>query len=184
LTAEQAARFLDGVLTRTERTEAQSHLATCRECRVEIAALSRMAPRRPSAWLWRAGLGAGAAAAALLLFVRTESAPPPEPSSHRDPVPVAASIEAISPSGPAGPPSALVWSRVGAADRYRATVFDAEGSIVFRSETTDSAVALPDSLRFALGRSYFWKVEGDTGWDRWVSSPLTEFSVEANPPGR
>jgi anti-sigma factor RsiW len=186
LTPEQTARYLDGVLTRSERGEAQSHLAACRECRMEVAALSRIAPRRPSAWLRRVGVGAGeAAAAALLLFVRTGSVPPPEPSSHRDPAPGAASpIQPVSPLGAAGPPTALVWSRVGAADQYRVTVFDAEGSILFRAATADSAVALPDSVRFAPGRSYFWKVEGDTGWDRWVSSPLTEFSVEAEPPGR
>jgi hypothetical protein len=36
---------------------------------------------------------------------------------------------------------------------------------------------VPDSVTLLPGQAYYWKVEADTGWDRWVSSRLVEFSV-------
>jgi hypothetical protein len=71
----------------------------------------------------------------------------------------------------------LAWSSLDQAKRYRVLVFDAEGTILYRAEADDSVLPLPDSLRLSPGQPYFWKVEADTGWDRWVSSRLVEFSV-------
>jgi hypothetical protein len=83
-----------------------------------------------------------------------------------------------APVGTVSGPIVLAWVPLDRAERYRGTVFDAEGSILFRAETRDSVLPLPDSLTPAVGRSYFWKVEADLGWDQWVSSGLVEFRLD------
>ena len=71
----------------------------------------------------------------------------------------------------------LRWSAVPGADRYHVTLFDAGGRLVYEAQLADTAATLPDSVRLVAGQSYLWSVEARIGWDRWSSSPLTEFSV-------
>ncbi len=61
------------------------------------------------------------------------------------------------------------------ADRYRVTLFDASANLLFDVQTTDTSATLPDSLHIVPGRSYLWKVEARTAWDRWAASELIEF---------
>lgn len=185
-TPEQVARYLDGAATPAERKVTRGHLASCPECREEVAALSRLVPPRSGIRGLRAGLAAAlAAAAALVLVLRPGAVPPPERSLHRDPAATAApSIQAVAPIGVAGRFDTFVWTPLPGVARYRVTVFDAEGAILYRAATRDSAIPLPETLELSPARPYFWKIEGDTGWDRWVSSPLVEFSVEAGSPGK
>ena len=69
------------------------------------------------------------------------------------------------------------WTSVPRADRYRLTVFDRDGTVVWEAEGSDTAVALPRSILDGRGTALLWKVEARTGWDRWVASELIEFSV-------
>jgi hypothetical protein len=71
----------------------------------------------------------------------------------------------------------LRWSHVAGADRYRVTVFDATGGVVFASEASDTVVAFPDSIALVPGAAYLWKVDARTGFDRWAASALIEFSI-------
>ena len=171
LTPEQTAGYLDRVLTREERALVEAHLATCADCRGEVVALRPFTGvNQKRRRLWTAGLALGAAAAAVILVIVPGNSGP-EPSLHRDAaVDTAPAIQPRGPEGPGPRPRVLAWSRLAQASRYRATVFDEEGSILFRAETSDSALQLPDSVRLMPGRSYFWKVEADIGWDRWASS--------------
>ncbi|OLD18763.1 MAG: hypothetical protein AUJ01_06985 [Acidobacteria bacterium 13_1_40CM_3_65_5] len=75
--------------------------------------------------------------------------------------------------------NALRWSPVAGADRYRVTVFDATGGVVFVADVSDTAVAFPDSVALVPGASYLWKVNARTGFDRWAASELAEFSIAA-----
>jgi hypothetical protein len=130
-----------------------------------------------------AGAALVAAAAAVILVILPGRRPEPDPSQHRDPAAdTAPTVKLQVPKGTGPRPLLLAWAPVDQATRYRATVFDQEGSIRFRVEVTDSSLPLPDSLRLVAGRSYFWKVEADTGWDRWVSSKLVEFTVLGTEP--
>jgi hypothetical protein len=56
-------------------------------------------------------------------------------------------------------------------------VFDAAGTLHWDVSTRDTVLALPRSLpRF--GRAMYWsRVEARTGWDRWVESEWTSFTV-------
>jgi hypothetical protein len=71
----------------------------------------------------------------------------------------------------------LRWTSVTGADRYRVTLFDAQGLVLFETQVGDTIARLPDSLTFARGQTYLWKVEARTGWDRWAASELVEFSI-------
>lgn len=71
----------------------------------------------------------------------------------------------------------LRWSPVAGADRYRVTVFDATGGVVYASESADTVLAFPDSITLVPGASYLWKVDARTGFDRWATSELAEFRV-------
>jgi hypothetical protein len=185
LTPEQTAAYIDRVLPGAEVASVEAHLAACSECRDEVIALRPLAragsTRRK---LLRVGLVAGAAAAAsLMLLVGPDRVTNSAVSPHRDPAsPSAPTIETRTPAGSVSRPVTLTWAQIGKAMRYRGLIFDAEGSILYRAETEDSLLRVPDSVPLAAGRPYFWKVEADLGWDSWVSSRLVEFTVE--PAGR
>jgi hypothetical protein len=181
LTPEQTAAYLDRVLAPEARARVEAHLDACSECRSEVVALRPLVTSQNTRRkLLRAGLVVGTAAAAsvaLLVYpgVVTNTAVSP----HRDPAGLPAlRLEARAPTGVVTRPVTLVWVPLNQATRYRGQVFDVEGSILYRAETEDSILPLPDSLPLAGGRTYFWKVEADTGWDSWVSSRLVEFTVE------
>ena len=181
LTPEQTAAYLDGVLAPEARARVEAHLEACSECRSEVVALRPLvASQETRRKLLRAGLVLGtAAAASMALLVYPGLVTNTAVSPHRDPAgPPAPRLEARAPTGVVPRPVMLVWAPLDKATRYRGQVFDAEGSILYRTETEDSILPLPDSLPLAAGRTYFWKVEADTGWDSWVSSRLVEFTVE------
>jgi hypothetical protein len=87
---------------------------------------------------------------------------------------------AISPAGPTSAARALRWHAVTGADRYRVTLFDADGSVLFEAMLSDTVAALPPSVIVPDGRSYYWIVAARTGFDRWESSDLAEFSVPSS----
>ncbi|HEU5183417.1 MAG TPA: hypothetical protein VFU01_02540 [Gemmatimonadaceae bacterium] len=47
---------------------------------------------------------------------------------------------------------------------------EATGGVVYEAVTSDTTAELPGSVSFAWGRSYPWKVEARTGWNRWSAS--------------
>jgi len=71
----------------------------------------------------------------------------------------------------------LRWSPVAGADRYRVTVFDATGRVMYATEVSDTVVLFPNSVALVSGASYLWKVDARIGFDRWAVSALTEFRV-------
>ncbi len=42
---------------------------------------------------------------------------------------------------------------------------------------TDTSVTLPASVVLSPQATYFWKVEAQTEWKRWVSSDLVQFRL-------
>jgi hypothetical protein len=102
-----------------------------------------------------------------------DSAPP-----HRAPTITAISSPVpMSPVGIVALAETLRWATVPGADRYRVTLFDDAGGVVYETQTAATVVALPDSVHLTPGRSYLWKVEARTGWGRWSASELVEFSI-------
>lgn len=179
----------DGTLDPALRARVLPHLAGCPRCRTTLASVTRAlaepavargiraaepGPRR----LYRIAVPL-AAAAVLLLLLRS----PIQDGGHRGGgVSVPNAPVPVSPVGTVAAASVLVWTRVPGADGYRITLFDAEGRVAYETRATDTAASLPDSVVLVARRPYLWKVEARTGFDRWVTSELVEFSIAGRSP--
>lgn len=181
--ADDLAAYLDRRLDDSARAEVEAHVAWCDECRAELREVSGILrtdgakPRRRLAWIGPA-VAAAAAIVLLVAYPRGPSAPDDIPA-HRD-VPGAVDPAPIltSPVPGAEDPDGRIlrWTRVERADRYRVTVFDTAGSVLWRAETPDTAVSLPDAAGLVPGTSYLWRVDARVGVDRWVESKLESLS--------
>jgi hypothetical protein len=101
-----------------------------------------------------------------------------EPTLREPAVTRAIAPVALIPKGSVSDVSRFVWSSVPTAERYRLRLHRADGSVSWSAETTDSSVALADSVRLVPRETYFWRVEAQTEWRRWVVSEMTEFRVD------
>ena len=183
---ETIASLVEGTIDDARRAAALPHLAECARCRTAVASVSRALadplvtreiPRHWSARrrLFAIAIPVAAAAVFALLMVPQRR---DDGSTHRAPTITAVSSPVpMSPVGVVASAETLRWSTVAGADRYRTTLFNDVGTVVYETQTADTVVTLPDSVRLAPGRSYLWKVEARTGWGRWSASELIEFSI-------
>ena len=185
LEAGRIAAYVESTLDPTMRPEIEAHLADCVRCQLEVVEVSRLVrtlPRRPS---WQI-IGPIAAAAALLIAIglwqMIPNEPQPGPVLREPAITTAPAPVPVAPVGQVARVASISWTSVPGADRYRLTVFDVGGEVVWESEGVDTASILPAAVRLEQGESYFWKVEARTGFDRWVDSDLTEFTI-AGPGG-
>lgn len=179
LESGEVAAYLDRALSPSDRSRVEEHLADCDVCRAEVIEVVRLLRMRPRRRGWYVPVGVAAAAALVLLLVWPRPSEEPElPPIYREPVvttTVAPSV--IAPRGATVAAPRFVWTEVPHADRYRLTLFDDTGRVVWETQTGDTAAGLPESIRLQEAASYFWKIQAQTGWNRWVGSDLVEFSV-------
>ena len=181
--ADDLAAYLDRRLDDSARAEVEAHVAWCDECRAELREVSGILRtngakrRRRLAWIGPA-VAAAAAIVLLVAYPRGPSAPDDAPA-HRD-VPGAVDPEPIltSPVPDAEDLDGRIlrWTRVERADRYRVTVFDTAGTVLWRAVTPDTSVSLPDAAGLVAGTTYLWRVDARVGVDRWVESKLEPLS--------
>jgi hypothetical protein len=176
----------EGTLDDIGRAAAFRHLAECPRCRSVVASVARVlgdpaigrevtALRAARRRLLRLAIPAAAAALVLLIAMPSRRA---DVAPHRAPTITALSSPVpVSPAGIVAGADLLRWSSVSGADRYRTTLFDDAGTVVYETQTADTVVALPNSIQLTPRRSYLWKVEARTGWGRWSASDLVEFSI-------
>lgn len=176
----QVAAYLTGAVQPGDRSRIEAHLAACDVCCTELIEVARLFRTRPRPTRWFVPAGAAAAAAAILLFL-VWSRPVSEPagsSGYREPsVTTTVAPVAVTPRGVSAAVRQLAWTAVAGADRYRLTLFDAAGTVVWETQTSDTVTPLPESIHLRPGASYLWKVEAQTGWNRWVGSELVQFSL-------
>jgi len=173
------AAYLDGTLPPSDRVRVEAHALQCDECRHELIEVARLLRTRPRRGRWYLPVGLAAAAAVLALVVLwPRPAQDVESPEYREPaVTTTVAPSVVAPRGVIDAARMLVWTGVPHADRYRLTLFDREGRLVWETQTSDTTALVPDSIRFQPGASYLWKVEAQTSWNRWVSSELVEFSI-------
>ena len=139
-------------------------------------------PRRRR-WSW---LAPAVAAAAVILFIVATSkgiqqfAPDTGHRGEQGTAPVAP--VPVAPAGPVATVDTLLWSSVPHTNRYRVRLFDADGAMIWQTQTRDTAVALPTSVRLNPGIPYYWRAEARVGVERWVESTLREFTLLAYRP--
>jgi anti-sigma factor RsiW len=186
LTGAEVAGYLEGALPQSDRRRVEAHLAACDECcseLIEVAQLLRTQPRRRDRrGLWYVTAGV-AAAAGLLLILFPRAGQPPESPGYREPV-VTTTVGPviIAPRGETTAARAVVWRAVPHAERYRLTLFDVTGTVIWQSRVSDTVATLPATIELRPRASYFWQVEAQTAWNRWVRSDLVEFSVTSPRP--
>lgn len=177
LAASDLAAYLDQTLSASQRAAAEQHLAWCDECRAELRevgdALRTYRPaRRHLAWI---GPAVAAAAVILLVAYPLSQRAIEEDPVHRDvPAGFDQRPDLADPAAFPDPSGAslLRWSRVERADRYRVSIFNEAGSVVWRTETPDTSVTLPPSILEETVGPYLWRVDARIGIDRWVESRL------------
>ncbi|MGH7471536.1 MAG: hypothetical protein ACRENP_26590 [Longimicrobiales bacterium] len=189
---------------RAAGTDVMAHLASCAYCRGRVAGAARLlgtaavanevgrlernVPHSASGRRYFAPVGmvaglAAAALAGLLLWPAGTRTPLQQPAGNESTVNREATIattiapRAVAPLGAVAKADTLCWTTVPGADRYRVTMFDRAGVVVWDAQASDTMLALPRTLRLAQGALYLWKVEARTGWDRWVASGTAEFTV-------
>ncbi len=198
------ADILDNGVDFTQHPELILHLSACSRCRDQVTSVAR-ALRHPSVAAeidhaafpselrvtrsWRfVGLGALTAVAAAAAFMvagplagKRASRPlvsVTNAQTHREPgMTTTTAPSLIAPIGALAAADTFRWTSVPRADRYRLTVFDRDGIVVWEADVGDTAIAWPDSIPGRRGTTYLWKVEARTGWDRWVASEMVEFSL-------
>lgn len=185
------AALAEGALEPALRDAALPHLAACPRCRATVASVARVLRDasvaraalavEPGAWrrrVYRIAAIALPAAAAVVLILASPRIPEEGESIHRAPTITAAPAPApASPVGVVSDVRTLRWAAVPSADRYRVTLFDTEGRVLHEAEVVGASAVLPDSVVLVPGARYLWKVEARTGFDRWTSSELVEFSI-------
>ena len=184
--------YVAGTLAPQETREFEAHLITCEWCqeevrlavaiRDELAAHSADATtKRRLSWVL-AGGGAVAAAAAVILMARGPATPLVEslPSDHRAAVEAPAGPVPLFPVGAVETVAEARWTSLSVARSYRLTFVDQGGEMVWEVETQDTFAVLPETIRLQRRQPYFWKVEAQTGLERWVSSEFIRF--ELSPP--
>ena len=184
---ETIAALAEGSLDGAARDVAMGHIAGCARCRSAVSSVARAladpavsqevrATSRPRLRLLTIASGIAAAAIVAVVAIPWRSAD--DASTHRAPTITAAAGPVLTaPVGVVANARALRWTGVAGADRYRVTLFDATGSVVYETQTSDTDAELPDTISVQRGSRYFWKVEARTGFNRWSSSDLVEFSV-------
>jgi hypothetical protein len=180
LRPDEVAAYADEGLPADVRAKMQAHMATCAECRAEVAdVLTIVGPERQRQRVKRqVWITAAAAAAVVLLLVWPRDGNQPRETQHRE-APVTATVapRAVAPIGTVDSAPSLVWSSVPYADNYRVRLFDRDGLVLWERETTDTVSSPNGALRLRAGESYYWRVEARTGFDRVASSDLAEFML-------
>lgn len=170
LSPEALAGYLDNDLPGEERTQVELHLASCAECREELAEVRRLRPRHGRQWALL--LVPAAAAAALLAIVLPRQTSAPRVVIDSAEVPVASDIRAgpaanapleiVSPlpSTEIAPgPGVFSWRSAGPSASYTFTLQEANGRVVWNSTVPDTVAILPDSVALGAGRTWFWSVD-------------------------
>ena len=188
---EAVAALAGGEHADLDRERLLSHLSMCPPCRHRVAAVARalsdpkvaaeitrrreVSGRRHLSFNFALACGVLAAAAALVMVLpRIEGE---RGGPHRAPTAMEARPPLITPIGPVGDAKLLRWGSMAGADRYRVTLFDTSGDVLYAAETTDTSISLPDTIHLGTGRRYLWRAEARTGWDRWSGSKLGSFSI-------
>jgi Arc/MetJ family transcription regulator len=186
------AAVIEGSAASSERDAAVRHLVDCASCRAQVAELSAVlgdplvvaersavqrAPSRGHRFV-RPVVVAGLAAAAMLVIAVRQGVGPRDTMPTRDEYgTLSTGPVIIAPTATVNDSAVFRWSRVEGADRYRVTVFLADGSVVWETQTADTFAVPASPAQFSRDTTYLWKVEARMNFDRWLGSGLAEFRV-------
>lgn len=182
---DRIADLVSGSGRESDRLELLEHVVRCPACRRELdflrsaneGARAADTARFPNRWI------AFAAAAVLVIGVsavaltRTRARPTAAADVYRGQRPTVALLQP-SANETVQLPVHLVWRRVADARNYRVELLSERGDMIAAWNTTDTALAIPDSVRLTASESYDVWVRATLGDRTDVSSPIVRFSVK------
>lgn len=184
LSAAEVAAYVDRTLADDERARVERHLVECDACRDEVTACARLVttapPRAASRVRWRVVLPVAAAVLAAVLLRRPEGPDGVAPALERGESGNASRIVLIAPPPGAlveGGVTRLVWRPIDQAAGYQVVVKDSTGTILWRTDVTDTSVALPRGLALRVGDAYVWRVDGGRTDGSTATSAETGFRI-------
>jgi len=188
LTAEDVAAYLDRRMTTAQRTGAEAHLADCRQCREEVAAVKRLLVARPIGRpMMLIPIGLAAAAALAFVLLNTNRVDPGASTERLRTAPgVTLPADASSQIATRSPAdgdtigtvaTAMLWSAVAGEPTYRLTLTDASGQPVWTTTTTDTSVTLPQNVVLQSRKTYFWYVDALRADGRAASTGVRRFTT-------
>lgn len=184
LDSDIVAAYAERRLNAAERANAETHLAGCAQCRADLADVTGLvsSARRRKRLLTMAPV----LAAAILAVVVVTRLPV-------DPVSVQAlrpgndadrdrlnSLEALLPAPGATVPRhglRFAWQSDGPDAVYEITVADSSGLALWNARTTDTSIALPDSVRLSPGGTVHWWVDVLLPDGRVASTGVRDFAL-------
>jgi anti-sigma factor RsiW len=176
-----AAAYVDGRLAAVEVSRVEAHLAECDACRLEIVAIRRLLRSRTRRRLWPAIAGLAAAAALLLMLFRPDerggSGKPPLRGGGTGDVEAPVAITPAANATISTESIGFTWRGSRAAVSYRLTLTDERGDVVWSTQTTDTAVVIPSSVRLGNGRVYYWYVDALLPDGRSTTTGVHRFDV-------
>jgi len=157
---EAIAAYLSGKMSAEAVVALEAHLSNCRECRTEVTSARRLIKERSSPH--RHWLIPGIAAAVLLIGVlmKPTGSSHVERASRKQSADGRETIALVSPAGEVGARGLVFsWRSAGAEARYALSLSDSAGNAVWESQTSDTSLALPQSIRLLPGSMYLWYVD-------------------------
>ena len=169
LTESQIAGYLDGDLSREERSQVERHLDQCDACRRELMQVDELihpatgqpAQRRRLLWVIGGALAASLAGIALLRPGTGLQAPDSIERPSVTPGEALPRLRVISPAEGdtvSSTERSLTWRPL-PAGTYHVALLAEDGEPLWTTDTGDTVVTLPASVRLQGGRTYFWRVD-------------------------
>lgn len=180
---ERIADLVQGKAREPDRLELLDHVMQCAQCRSELDLLrtasegARAADtaRFPMRWTMFA------AAAVLLIGVTAiallQTRPAATADVYRGRRPAMALVQP-SAGETVGQPVHLAWHGITEARNYHVELLSARGDMIAAWNTSDSTLAIPDSIRLDASQSYDVWIRATLADRTEVSSPIVRFSVK------
>lgn len=174
-TPEQIRALVERTGQESDRLAILDHVRSCPACRNDYDLIQSVAAGRAAARQRRL-VPLAAAAVVVLLFSGTILFVALRANSQTDALGgTGAAIELVSPRGAEGSrPVNFIWRSQPVGTVYSLEVFTPGGDVVYTTETSDTAVALPLDVNLTTGETYHWWVSIRTPDGREArSSPVT-----------
>jgi hypothetical protein len=162
LDAGLVAAYVDGRAGSGDAAKVEAHLAECADCRREVIEVRRLLSGGRRRWEWSAAAALAAAAVLLLVVGRPGGLHAPAGSPIRSGHTESLAPAMLAPVEGATMPSnaaRFVWHSEGGSAAYRLTLTDERGDVVWTTESSDTSVAPPATIRLSDGQTYYWSVD-------------------------
>jgi hypothetical protein len=179
---DRIADLVRGSLRESDRIAVLEHAMQCTQCRAELDLLraasegARAAPRARSFTRW-AVLAAAAVVVLGVSAVALRQRRAPEPDVYRGERPGVGLVQPVAGAAVARPVR-LAWHGVADARSYHVELLSARGDMIAAWNTSDTALAIPDSVHLDAGGAYDVWVRATLHDRSEVSSPIVRFTVK------